>query len=189
MSAKKTLLIGGAAIALLLLFSQKARDDVSSLFNQLSQWFDTTVIAKVYLSYQALQQAGLSASQLKLALSAVMFETGAFSSLSNVADQDNNYSGIEWINNSSIQKNATQGTPFPAGEAENAYYAHFATVNDWAVDYVRILNNPPYYPIASATDIDSFATLLEENGYYTGSESDYAAGILHYWNIFTAIGL
>jgi hypothetical protein len=191
MSNTRNIVIVAIVAGALLYLSQQPGviNELTTIFDQLTQWFDTTTIAKIYQAYTCLGNAGLSVVQAKLALCAVMFETGAFSSLSTVADTDNNYTGIEWINNPSVQLNASQGTPFPASESSTAYYAHFATVQDWANDYVRILNLPPQQPIDNATDPNSFALLLEENGYYTGSETDYAGGLTHYWNIFTAIGL
>lgn len=185
-SRSRNIALVAIAFAALFAFSQKARDELASVFSGLSQWFDQTTIAKIYLAYQALKNVGLSGVQLKLALCQVMYETGAFSAKSDAANNDNNYTGIVWINNPAIQKNATQGGP---ADTAGYYWAHFKTVNDWAVDYDRIVNRGPNYPIDNATDPNTFAQLLSQNGYYTGSETNYAGGLLHYWNIFSAIGL
>jgi flagellum-specific peptidoglycan hydrolase FlgJ len=192
MSNTRTIVIVAIVAGTLLYLSQQAggiaaiTSDLSAIFDNLDQWFAQTTIARIYQAYQSLQNAGLSGVQLKLALCQVMYETGAFSSESVAANTDNNLSGIVWINNPSIQVNATQGGP---ADTPGYYWADYATINDWAIDYVRIVNDGPYYPLTNATDTSSFAALLQENGYYTGSETDYAAGMLHYWNIFTDIGL
>lgn len=81
---------------------------------------------------------------------------------SNVAQTDNNYSGIKWINKP-YQK-ATRGLKSPDG----GYYAHFANVGDWAADYKRILSikGSQGAPI-NATTANQFGQALKANGYAT----------------------
>lgn len=110
--------------------------------------------------------APLSAAQ-------VIFETG--NKLSNVAKTDNNYSGIMWTNKP-YQK-ATKGLPFPASEGKY-YYAHFASVNDWAKDFKRILSikGPKGAPI-DATSLGDYVARLYANKYFTSSPTLYVAGM------------
>jgi len=118
---------------------------------------------------QALINANLNVTFLPLAFAQLAHETAGFKS--HLAADDNNLSGIKYLGKPSVQKQAKQGSMSPEGN----YYAHFTSVNAWAVDYVRILSMGAR-PI-DATSIDDLAARLKSNGYYTDSLSNYTAGL------------
>lgn len=184
-NTNRNLLFVGIGAALLFI-SSKASAASSTVFNSLVPSYGATKVNMLYGAYNALRRIGLSGLKLKLATSQAMYETGMFSTTSIAAYQDNNYTGILWINNPSVQKNATKGQP---ADSPGHYWAHFTTVDDWAVDFYRILNLPSYRPIQNATDPISFAHLLKLNGYYTGSETTYAAGVNYYFGVLSSVGL
>lgn len=81
--------------------------------------------------------AGFPAGQLALtyAIAQTMLESDYMTS--NLANVDHNYSGIKFLNKP-YQK-ATRGIPAPRNEG-GGNYAHFATFQDWAKDFRRILS-------------------------------------------------
>lgn len=121
---------------------------------------------------QLLISVGFPASTINLFVAQVLHETGGPKFNSAVALQNNNLSGIKWIN-ASFQK-ATQGIKSPEGN----YYAKFDTVQDWAKDYKRILSFGSK-PI-NAKDSTDFATRLRQNTYFTDTVGNYLNG-LNYW--------
>jgi len=135
---------------------------------------------------QALVAAGCPAAFLPLALAQAAVETAGFNS--NVSATDNNLSGIMYIGKPSVQKNAVQGSAFPPNESKTAHYARFASVQDWAVDYLRILSidKGAGRPIDSTNTADLAAT-LKANGYYTATQSSYAAALASWANQMNAI--
>lgn len=127
---------------------------------------------------QALLQAGAKPEALPFMLSQIAHETGGFNS--RVFNTDNNASGIMYINKPARQKNATKGSPFPKRESRVYHYAHFATLKDWAVDYLRIIGN-----LASTSKtLLQFATALKNKKYYADPIPVYANGLnFHIKNI------
>lgn len=107
-----------------------------------------------------LQRAGIPSTAMYYALAQIMLESEL--GRSNISKTLNNYSGIKYINKP-YQK-ATRGTKSPEGD----YYAKYATPDDWAADYRRILsiNNGKGAPITSLK-IDDFLDRLKANKYYT----------------------
>lgn len=93
----------------------------------------------------------------------------------------NNASGIIFINNPAVQKNAVKGRVLP--ETKNSskpyYYAKFASLKDWLTDYIRILNRSPNYPL-KATSLNDYVTRLKANGYFTDSAQNYLKGLAKY---------
>mgnify|MGYP003648012305 FL=1 len=124
----------------------------------------------------------LNSKQLSFALSQVLLETGNFSKSSTVYKENNNFSGIKWINKP-YQKNAIKGSLSPEGN----YYAKFNTPEDWANDYIRILSlkrskNTIGRPI-DAENIEDFNNRLYANSYYStlpGAKESYLKN-LQFW--------
>lgn len=155
-------------------------------FYPLALKYSQEVADTANIAYQGLQDAGFSAVPLKLAFAQAFHETGAFKAGNSLVD-DNNFSGIMFINKPGIQKNATRGRRFPTKEG-NYYYAKFATPKDWAIDLYRILNRPPNYPIQAKNAVD-FAHKLKLNKYYTDSELNYTKNVSFYYNLLTSLGI
>lgn len=103
----------------------------------------------------------------------VAYETADFKS--KLLQDHNNASGIVWTGKAS-QKNATKGRPLPEDPRYN--YAKFDTLNDWARDYVRVLNLRAK-PI-QATTADDFVKRLKANGYFTAPVELYKKGFERY---------
>jgi len=118
----------------------------------------------------ALRAAGAKEQTIPYLLAQCAHETGAFKS--NVFNTDTNASGIMFINKPTKQKNATRGSKYPANEGKYNY-ARFATLKDWAVDYLRILGNTA----ASSKNLTDFAAKLKARKYYTDSVNNYANGL------------
>jgi len=92
---------------------------------------------------------------------------------SRVANVDNNYSGIQWINKP--YQNATKGSPIPASEGKG-FYAHFSTFRDWAKNYLRILslNTGGQGRPIDATTAQQFVDRLKANHYFTSDNYYFA---------------
>jgi hypothetical protein len=103
----------------------------------------------------------------------VAYETGDFKS--KLLKDHNNASGIVFTGRAS-QKNAVKGRPLP--EDGRYFYAKFATLNDWAKDYMRVLNLKAK-PI-QANSPDDFITRLKSNGYFTAPVELYKKGFERY---------
>lgn len=113
---------------------------------------------------------GLSGNKLQFAMAQVAHETGGFNS--RVSTVDNNFSGIKYIGKPLVQKNASKGSKSPE---KNSYYARFSNVNDWARDYIRILNNSS---ALAAKNITDFSQRLKKGGYFTDSIENYTKGLI-----------
>jgi len=125
----------------------------------------------------ALIAAGAKPDLLPWLMSQIAHETAGFNS--KVLNTDNNASGIMFINKPAKQRNATRGSSFPKKEGKY-YYARFATLKDWAVDYLRIIGKVPQ----TATSLLDLATKLRARNYYTDTVANYAKGLnFHYKNI------
>lgn len=125
--------------------------------------------------YRALLDAGAPREAMPLLMAQVAHETGDF--VSRVSAENNNASGIMWINKPK-QKNATRGRAFPEAEQpkdkkRRYYYANFATLKDWAVDYLRIIG--AY--VTKAKTPEEFAGMLKAKGYYTAPQSLYSKAL------------
>lgn len=159
--------------------------------------FKNSEIIKLIQLQDSLIKAGLKEPQLKYALAQLLFETGRFTTKSKVATENNNYSGIKWLNKK-YQK-ATRGTLAPASErvadinSPINYYAKFETIDDYAKDFVRILSlqraaNLSGKPI-TATTLTAFADRLALNGYFDGNTAqkrlNYYKGLKKYFDMFT----
>lgn len=101
------------------------------------------------------------------AIALIMLETDWMTS--NVANVDNNYSGITWTNKP--YQDATRGLPKPEG----GYYAHFTTFEKWIKDFLRILSlntGGKGRPIDAQT-AQQFTDRLKANGYF--ADPNYGA--------------
>lgn len=118
----------------------------------------------------ALISAGASPAILPFLICQVAHETGDFDS--RVLRQNNNASGIMWINKPLKQKNAKKGLAYPSREGRY-FYAHFATLKDWAIDYLRVIGRTPQ----SAKNLTDYANKLRARGYYTDPADKYAKAL------------
>jgi len=100
---------------------------------------------------------------LTYCIAQIMLESDFLTSA--VANDDNNYTGITFINKP-YQK-ATKGRAKP-GKDGGGNYAHFLNFRDFLTDYKRILslNKGQGRPIDSTT-AQQFYTTLKANGYFT----------------------
>ena len=128
----------------------------------------------------ALSNAGLSGNTLVLALAQVAHETGGFNNAK--ITTHNNASGITFINKPTKQLNATKGNPLP--EAPKYNYAKFATLNDWAKDYLRLVGKS----LKNSPDSNSYALKLADQKYYEVSSrypnaiKNYSAGLANWYS-------
>lgn len=126
---------------------------------------------------QLLLNAGCPAASVMNALGQAVFECGSINFDSAVALADKNLTGIIYLN-AHFQHNATQGTLMPARDGVG-HYAHFATPQDWANDFCRILRLNMHgegRPIDAVTPED-YVHRLKVNGYFGGKEEDYLRGL------------
>lgn len=123
----------------------------------------------------ALAAAGAPTAAIPFLMAQVAHETGDFDS--RVFRDNNNASGIMFINKPARQLNAIRGRVFPKNEwpAPNKplYYANFATLTDWARDYLRIVGKV----VLSSKTPDQYAQALKKRGYYTAPLAVYAAAL------------
>jgi len=131
---------------------------------------------------KALTNQGYSGKSLLLALAQSANETSGFKD--DKITSHNNPSGITFINNPTRQKNAIKGRKLPESPKYN--YAKFNTLDDWAVDYNRIVGKS----MKASTDSASYAKNLANQRYYEVSArypnaiKDYTANLdFHLKNI------
>lgn len=137
---------------------------------------------------QLLIGAGWPDNSINFSLAQAAFECGNLTFDSAVARADNNLTGIVFCNQP-WQRNATQGTAKPQGEAAG-HYAKFATVQDWANDFHRIVHaqfswNKIGRPIDAVT-VEDYVARLKANLYFESDEATYLNGVKHYLNLIMA---
>jgi hypothetical protein len=129
---------------------------------------------------QALTSAGANPVIVPKLLSQIALETAGFNS--RVFKENNNGSGIMFINNPTRQKNATRGRAFPRNEWPAAdkplYYANFNSLKDWAIDYLRLVKKSA----EQSTNFEQFAVALKNRRYYGATVSSYTKGMIAYYN-------
>lgn len=136
-------------------------------------------IASIFL------RVGFPLNSIKFAIAQALHETG------NKIEQPqetagNNWSGITWINNSALQKNAVKGNIKPKKDWSNPnkpeYYAAFNSVDDWAIDFKRLIsrNNGKQGRPIDATNVVDYVKRLKANAYFGDSEKNYLKA-LQYW--------
>lgn len=113
---------------------------------------------------QLLYNAGFPAAVAPWSAAQAILES--INGTSHVAKTDNNLSGIKWVNKP-YQK-ATRGIKSPEGN----YYAHYATWQDWANDFKRVLSVGPDAPI-NATSMQDYVNRLHKHKYFTSSPTLY----------------
>jgi len=134
-------------------------------------------IANAKLILTALIDAGAKPVVIPFLMSQIAHETGNFAS--RVFKSNNNASGIMFINKPLKQKNATRGLPYPKREGKY-FYANFASLKDWAVDYLRIIGKLPMQAIS----LPDYAAKLRARGYYTDTVQNYTKGLkIHFNNL------
>lgn len=150
----------------------------------IKQKFGTLRTTKFEKVYNALKNLPLNDIQFKLILAQVLYETGFFSSTSNVFDLNNNASGIIYTGSKDqLKNNATKGSK--RMKIEGGYYAKFPTLTDWANEHFRVLNRKTM-PL-SANDTNDFVNRLKQNNYFTGNENNYKKGVTMYYNIINKL--
>jgi hypothetical protein len=135
---------------------------------------ETKSSSKIYTAQDFYNMfAGLvPANVLPYIVAMVAHETGDFKS--KLLYDHNNATGITFANKPALQKNATKGRPLPEAPAYN--YAKFATLKDWAVDYIRLLNKGKNKPLA-ATTVEDFINRLKANSYFSATVESYLTGV------------
>jgi hypothetical protein len=120
--------------------------------------------------------AGLvPANILPYIVAQVAHETADFNS--RLLYDHNNATGITFANKPKLQKNAIKGRPLP--EAPQYNYAKFASLNDWAVDYLRLINRGKNKPLEALT-IEDYVARLKANKFFTDTVERYTAGVKRY---------
>ena len=130
----------------------------------------------------ALRAAGAPSTAIPFMLAQIAHETNGFKSA--VFKRDNNASGIMYINKPLRQKNAVRGGKYPANEGKY-FYAKFATLKDWAIDYLRIIGKT----VAQSTTLLDFATKLRAKKYYTDSIANYSKGLKYHNTLLAKSGI
>lgn len=115
------------------------------------------------------------ANILPFIVAQVAHETADFNS--RLLYDHNNATGITFANKPKMQKNAVKGRPLP--EAPQYNYARFDTLNDWAVDYLRLINKGKNKPLAALT-VDDYIVRLKANNFFTDTIERYTAGVKKY---------
>ena len=126
---------------------------------------------------------GFPTAIIPFAVAQVMHETGG--KLDRPLEvQDFNISGINFINNKALQKNAVRGVMKPKREWKDQnkpeYYAKFANYDAWARDYKRILSSNRGMkgkPI-EATNLQQFTDRLRANYYFADNPTAYGNALL-----------
>lgn len=132
-----------------------------------------------------LKRRNLPVSKLPLVMHQLAVESAGFTS--NISANDNNFSGIKYFG----QKQAVKGAPVPNSEYIKGakfgnFYAKYDTVNQWAEDYLNVLQkfgNP-----LDANTLEDFATRLKNgnNGrsYFQATLPDYIKALKSWTGTF-----
>jgi len=120
------------------------------------------------------RKAGAPDAVITFMVAQTSLESGNFKS--NQLVNFNNASGITFANNPKKQKNAKKGNPLP--ENPQYFYAHFDTLQDWANDYVRVLNIGSAKPLQQTT-LDNYFNALLRNKYFPAEKAKQYATALN----------
>lgn len=135
--------------------------------------------------YDLFVKTGFPINSIKYSVAQALHETG------NKIDQPHeidgkNWSGITYINNKLLQKNAKRGNLKPKEDWSNPnipeYYAWFETVEDWARDFKRLVsrNNGLKGKPIEATTLQDYVARLKANHYFGDTEKNYFSS-LTFW--------
>jgi len=175
-NTKNILFFGAIAVGMLLLFQKQVKNVIALTTQKLAEimavlrGYTKDQATRAFQAGTALKNKGLSNQQIGWVMAQIAFETGHYKNKSSI--NDNNLSGIKYFG----QKNATPGTPAPKNEG-TAPYARFATIDDWANDYLRIMKTVGKFRPLEATDSTEFVKRLKANGYFGGDLNTYIAGV------------
>jgi flagellum-specific peptidoglycan hydrolase FlgJ len=184
---KRYLLIAVLVVLILILsttnagknLTAMAEDKLKQLYASIS-FYNTTQQNSTIKAGQALLKAGAPRNILPFMLAQIALETGHYK---NVGSADNNLSGIKYVG----QKGATPGSPAPKNEGKAAY-AKYATYEDWAKDFLRILTRVGKARPLNATTPTEYAHALALNGYYDPKgEANYTRILINLTPKFTPI--
>jgi len=171
---KKIILILGVLLLLTIsLNNKKIKSITMDIYNSIKgkiKYYTDSQTQRLAICANVLLKAGLPKEKLSFVLPQLALESDHFKS--HVFLSDNNPSGITFINNSKRQKNAVEGQKMPKADSLTGHYAKFLTIEDWAIDYLRILNSYSSKPL-QATNIQDFSKRLKMNGYYQADEKQY----------------
>jgi len=163
-----------------------------SMSNKFSK-FSEPVALKLLALQNALMRLGVKQPQLDFVLSQILHETGVFTSRSKVARENNNYTGIKWLNKS--YQLATKGTRVPDSEFDfrnperpTNFYAKFDSIDGWAKDFLRIVSlkrsgNNLGRPIEAIT-LPDYVSRLKANGFFGGEERVYQRATKKFFDMF-----
>ena len=162
---KRYLIIAVLVVVLLILsntnagkkYTAMAEDKLKDLYASLS-FYSPAQQEKTIKAGKALLNAGAPRNILPIMLAQIALETGHYK---NVGSADNNLSGIKYVG----QKGATAGSPAPKNEGK-APYAKYASYDDWAKDFLRILTRVGKARPLNASNPTEYAHALALNGYY-----------------------
>jgi hypothetical protein len=124
----------------------------------------SALAAQVQYIYNELVSVGFPRSVVTTyAISVMLLESNWMTS--NLANVDNNYSGIKFV--SAELQRATPGIMSPEGNR----YAHYNTFKDWARDFLRVLslNRGGMGRPIDARNAAEFIDRMRANGYFTAS--------------------
>jgi hypothetical protein len=138
---------------------------------------------------------GVSSDKIPYLLAQVAHETGNFNlSASKQLRDHNNASGIVWSNTVNQKKYATKSdseipeTINNGSEGNHYFYAQYDSLDNWAKDYIRILNN--HGNALQAISIEDFLNRLYNNGvksYFSSTYDSYSAAVNKWYNKYKSI--
>ena len=179
---KYLLLTGGLLLISLVLKAKKVSTKMFSKFPALIQ-------LKLNALNDSLTFAGVPEEKRKYLISQILFETGSFTAKSKVAELNNNFTGIKWLNKP-YQK-ASKGSDVPTKERKTPasnplnFYAYFTDFNAWATDYIRILSTFGSKPI-NATSLVDYVNRLAKNKYFDVTQpnavNNYYKGLKYFYD-------
>jgi uncharacterized FlgJ-related protein len=174
--ARNTMILLGIVAVTLFLFKKQVKQAIELTKEKLIQimsllkGYNEEQSKRAYQAGMALKNIGLDNERISWVMGQIAFETGHYKNTG--ALKDNNLTGIKYFG----QSGASAGSPAPANEGKNPY-AHYDSIDSWAKDYLRIMNNVGKYRPLEASSVDEFVTRLKKNGYFGGDLNSYIKGV------------